>query len=233
MLIDADTAVVVCSGPSLGGLTPRAWADLSAAGAVVGINGAPVALACTRNAVRFTCIAAMDLAVGLAARVPDLPRLWGQTPAWRVTSTDTPEVEAESYVHEVDEEHGVAGWSDDGRQGYKGGSTAMVIGNWLANAWPGDAPPHLTGKVAPRRAFRKLAYVGLDMHPANGAHAAGAGSHLSGFARSAEQYRRVCDGWERFCNEAAKRGVEVRNFTPGTGLAAMPRADVPASWVAA
>jgi hypothetical protein len=231
MLIDADTAVVVCSGPSLDGLTPRAWADLSAAGAVVGLNGAPVSLACTRNAVRFTCIAAMDLAIGLAVRVPDLVRLWGQTPAWRVTSTDTPDVEAESYVHEVDEEHGVNGWSDDGGQGYKGGSTAMVIGNWLANAWPADAPPDVAGKVAPRRAFRKLAYVGLDMQPANGAHASGAGSDLSGFARSSEQYRRVCSGWERFCNEAAKRGVEVRNFTPGTGLAAMPRANVPASWV--
>lgn len=233
MLIDADTAVVVCSGPSLEGLTPRAWADLSAAGALVGLNGAPVALACTRHAVRFTCLAAMDLAVGLAARVPDLPLLWGQTSAWRVTSTDTPAVEAESYVHEVDEEHGVSGWSDDGGQGYKGGSTAMVIGNWLANAWPGGAPVHAGGKVAPRRAFRKLAYVGLDMHRANGTHAAGAGSDPSGFARSDEQYRRVCSGWERFCKEAAKRGVEVRNFTPGTGLAAMPRADVPPSWVTA
>lgn len=247
MRIDAETAVIVCAGPSLDRLSPRAWADIAGAGAVVGVNGAPAAEACARNGVRFTCIAAMDLTTGLAGRVPRLAEVWRETPAWRVASTESSGIEAESYVVEVDEEHGVEGWSDDGRQGYKGGSTGMIIGNWLGNDWPAEdgrparlAPGMMPGacgrdarppKVPPRRAFRKLAYVGLDMQLSVGAHAAGAGSHTSGFAASPLRYERVCRGWEKFCGEAARRGVEVVNFTPGTGLAAMPRAEVPTGWV--
>jgi len=234
MRIDAETAVIVCAGPSLDRLTPRAWADIAGAGAVVGVNGVPAAVACARNGVQFTCIAAMDLTTGLAGRVPRLAEVWRETPAWRVASTESSGIEAESYVVEVDEEHGVEGWSDDGRQGYKGGSTGMIIGNWLGNDWADDDPaPGQTGKKAPRRAFRKLAYVGLDMQPSVGGHAAGAGEHTSGFAASPLRYERVCRGWEKFCGEAARRGVEVANFTPDTGLATMPRAEVPAGWVSA
>ncbi|MBV9496289.1 MAG: hypothetical protein JOZ54_18715 [Acidobacteria bacterium] len=228
MRIDADTAVVVCAGPSLDLLTEHAWQDLLEAGAIVGVNGAPAADACRE--VPFTCLAAMDLATGLADAVPQLTRVWRETNAWRVASTDSQSIDAESYVHEVDEADGVEGWSDDRRQGYKGGSSAMVIGNWLGNAWD-ETPRATNGKQPPRRAYRKLAYVGLDMHPAIGAHARGAGSHLSGFARSEKQYGNVCRGWSKFCAEAAKRGIEVANFTPGTALDAMPRADVPKAWV--
>ncbi|HEV7922941.1 MAG TPA: hypothetical protein VGR02_19315 [Thermoanaerobaculia bacterium] len=228
MRIDADTAVVVCAGPSLDLLTEHAWRDLAAAGAIVGVNGAPAAVACRK--VPFTCLAAMDLELGLAEAVPNLRTVWRKTPAWRVASADSQRVDAESYVHEVDEADGVEGWSDDRRQGYKGGSSAMVIGNWLGNEW--DEPAAMrNGRTPPRRAFRKLAYIGLDMHPGRGAHARGAGAHASGFARSDAQYGNVCRGWSKFCAEAAKRGIEVVNLSPGTALEAMPRAAVPKAWV--
>jgi hypothetical protein len=239
MHIDADTAVVVCAGPSLDRLSGQAWAEIGKAGAIVAVNGAAASLACARSGVRFTCLAAMDLSSGLAEHVPALVALWRETPAWRVASTDSNAVEAESYIVEVDEEHGIEGWSDDGGQGYKGGSTAMVIGNWLGNAWPDDETTQValegiherTGKAVPRRGFRKLAYVGLDMQRGIGVHAHGAGSHISGFASSDRRYGNVCRGWEKFCSEAARRGIEVANFTPGTALDVMPRADVPESWV--
>ena len=69
------------------------------------------------------------------------------------------------------------------------------------------------------------------MQRGHGLHADGAGSHISGFASSDQRYGNVCRGWEKFCSEAARRGIEVVNFTPGTGLSVMPRADVPKSWV--
>jgi hypothetical protein len=235
--IDANTAVVVCAGPSLDRLTPHAWAELARAGALVAVNGAAASLACAQRGVRFTCIAAMDLSTGLSSHVPAITKVWRDTPSWRIASTESNAIEAESYIVEVDEEHGVEGWSDDGRQGYKGGSTGMVVGNWLGNAWPEDERAQLarisaqTGKAAPRRGFRKLAYIGLDMHRGNGVHACGAGNHVSGFADSDRRYGNVCRGWEKFCGEAARRGIEVVNLTPGTGLDVMPRADVPESWV--
>jgi hypothetical protein len=237
MLIDAHTAVVVCAGPSLDRLTTHAWTELAKAGALVAVNGAAASLACVKSGVRFTCIAAMDLSISLASHVPAITKVWRETPAWRIASTDSKAIEAESYIVEVDEEHGIEGWSDDGRQGYKGGSTGMVVGNWLGNAWPEEELEQLTqiraktGKAAPRRGFRKLAYVGLDMHRGNGVHACGAGNHVSGFADSDDRYGNVRRGWEKFCGEAARRGIEVLNFTPGTGLDVMPRADVPESWV--
>jgi hypothetical protein len=231
--IDASTAVVVCAGPSLDRLTTRAWNDIALAGAIVAVNGAAASFACKN--VRFTCLAAMDLSTGLAHHVPPLTTLWRETNAWRIASTDSKGIDAESYIVEVDEEHGIEGWSDDRRQGYKGGSTGMVVGNWLGNPWPDDEDlqriEERTGKAAPRRGFRKLAYVGLDMHRGNGVHAHGAGSHTSGFANSDQRYGNVCRGWGKFCSEAARRGIEVVNFTPGTGLESMPRADVPEAWV--
>ncbi len=230
MRIDDDTAVVVCAGPSLDRLTPRAWEDIAQAGAIVGVNGAPAAHAC--EGIAFTCIAAMDLTSGLAGRVPRLEQLWRDTPAWRVASTESNGIEAESYVVEVDEEHGVEGWSDDGREGYKGGSTGMIIGNWLGNDWSASDPALIEiRKKVPRRGFRKLAYIGLDMQPDAGGHAAGAGTHTSGFAASRLRYERVCRGWRKFCGEAVRRGIDVVNFTPDTGLLAMPRAVPPEGWV--
>ena len=227
MRIDRDVAVIVCAGPSLELFTPRAWGDIARAGAIVSVNGAPAAHAC--RDVPFTMLAAMDICLGLYERVPGLEAIWRSTPAWRVTSVDGPHVEAESYLREVDEQYGIHGWSDDPDEGYRGGSTGMIIGNWIANRW--GTIPHSTKPVHPR-GFRKLAYVGLDMRANDGRHAAGAGLHASGFASSIEQHRSVCEAWGRFCREGNARGVEIVNLTPGTGLTTMPRADVPEEWLA-
>jgi hypothetical protein len=237
--IDADTAVIVCAGPSLDRFTPRAWQEIARAGAIVGVNGAPAALAC--RSVRFTILAAMDLTTGLADRVPGLPAIWRDTPAWRVASTESAGIEAETYIVEVGDEHTLEGWADDCNAGFRGGSTGIIVGNWLGNDWPDDAAARAelrriserSGKRAPRRGFRKLAYVGLDMHRNNGAHAAGAGTHCSGFATTEHYWTTTCSGWAKFCDAAARRGVEVVNLTPDTALEQVPRVDVPAEWVCA
>lgn len=234
-MITHDTAVIICAGPSLDALPAHAWRAVANAGAIVAVNGACAATACARHGVRFTLLAAMDLNLGLVERVPRLAEVWKTTPAWRVTSADASDVEAESYIVEVDEEHGVHGWSDQADEGYKGGSTGMIIGNWLANRWASDtasirerrAVASLTGKAIHPRGFRRLAYLGLDMQPLDGRHADGAGTHASGFAGSLERHARVSAAWGLFCTEAAKRGVEVVNLTPGTALETMPRASLP------
>jgi hypothetical protein len=227
--IDRDTAVIVCAGPSLELLSAYAWQQLANAGAIAGVNGAPAADACIANDVQFTLLVAMDVHRGLFNRVPRLAQIWSTTKAWRVTSIDGPETSSDSYLVEVDEaDGGVYGWSDDPNQGYKGGSTAMVIGNWLGNSWPNGhhASRHLRG-------FRTLAYVGLDMHRDDGRHAPGAGLHASGFADSSDRYARICASWGLLCGEAARRGIRVVNLTPGTSLAEMPRVDVPDEWLVA
>ncbi|HEY0144312.1 MAG TPA: hypothetical protein VGF48_25730 [Thermoanaerobaculia bacterium] len=224
--IDRDVAAIVCAGPSLDLLTPQAWSDLAHAGAIVSVNGAAAADAC--RDLPFTILAAMDICLGLYQRVPALESIWTSTAAWRVTSADGPHVEAESYLREVDEEHGVHGWSDDPDEGYRGGSTGMIIGNWMANRW---ASTPQSAKPIPPRGFRRLAYLGLDMQPNDGRHAAGAGLHSSGFARSREQHQRVADAWGLFCREGKSRGVEIVNLTPGSGLTTMPRVEVPAGWL--
>src|SRR5262249_37136127 len=180
MKIDREVAVIVCAGPSLDALPLRAWSDVADAGAIVSVNGACAAEACIRHDVRFTLLAAMDLSTGLFDRVPRLGRIWQETPAWRVPSIDCLEAPAESYLVEVDEADGVDGWSDHPDEGYKGGSTGMIIGNWIANRWPADTMAAERGKAIPPRGFRKLAYLGLDMLPLDGRHAAGAGAHASG-----------------------------------------------------
>jgi hypothetical protein len=235
MTFDESTAVVVCAGPSLERLSAEAWRRIESAGAVVGVNGAPAAEACVRNGVRFTVVAAMDIAHGLSGFVPGLGDLWRDTAAWRVTSVDARDTDAETFLVEVDEEHGVHGWSDRHDHGYKGGSTAMVVGNWLGNAWQDERDAAqlaaARGKPFPRRGFRTLAFVGLDMHYNDGRHASGAGRHTSGFAEFPERYRRVCESWGKFCAEAARRGIEVVNLSPGTALRTVPRRDVPPSWL--
>lgn len=226
MRIDGDVAVIVCAGPSLDRLTPRAWSDIAHAGAIISVNGAAAAEAC--RDVPFTMLAAMDICHGLYERVPRLESIWKTTSAWRVTSTDDVVTEAESRLREVDEEHGVHGWSDDPDEGYRGGSTGMIIGNWIANRWR-TAPR--SAKPVHARGFRKIAYVGLDMRPNDGRHASGAGSHTSGFARTPDRHRRVADAWGLFVREGRTRGVEIVNMTPGTGLGTVPRIDVPEDWV--
>jgi hypothetical protein len=232
MFVDNRTAVLVCAGPSLDRLSPTAWRALEQAGAVVSVNGALVATTCIRNQVRFTYGAAMDVATGLADTVPGFAEMWRQTPAWRVSANGTA-AEAESYVKEVE------WWGDAPDEGYVGGSTAMVVGNWLCNPWPEDpdsrgelaATERRSGKRIPLRGFRRLAYIGLDMIPGQGGHAEGAGVHHSGFSRSLNQYHRVCSGWRLFFLEARERRIEVVNLTPGTGLRQLPRLDVPDDWL--
>jgi hypothetical protein len=115
----------------------------------------------------------------------------------------------------------------------------MVAGNWLCNPWPDDpdsrgeleATERRSAKRIPPRGFKRLAYVGLDMIPGQGAHAEGAGTHHSGFSRGVDHYDRVCSGWRVFFLEARKRGIEVVNLTPGTGLRQLPRLDVPGDWL--
>ena len=234
-LLDPQTAVLVCAGPSLDRLSAAAWEDIQKAGAVVSVNGALAAEACLRHRVRFTYAAAMDVSLGLGAKVPGFGRIWESTPAWRVTAETAERAAGESHVREVE------WWGDDPDEGYVGGSTAMVAGNWLCNPWPQDSlhrrareeACRRSGKAVPPRGFRRLAYVGLDMKLGDGAHARGAGSHASGFSESPERYRIVVEGWTCFCAEAARRGVEVVNLTPGTALLAMPRRAVPRRWLVA
>jgi hypothetical protein len=232
MLIDSRTAVLVCAGPSIDRMSPVAWHTLQMAGATVSINGALVARSCLLNQVRFTFAAAMDVAIGLSDQVPGFIEVWKQTPAWRVSAHGTA-AEAESYVKEVE------WWGDAADEGYVGGSTAMVVGNWLCNPWSDDpqsmaelkAVEQRSAKRRPIRGFKRLAYVGLDMIFGQGGHAEGAGSHRSGFARSPEQYQRVCDGWRYFFQAASVRGIEVLNLTPGSGLRELPRLDTRADWL--
>jgi hypothetical protein len=232
MVIDNRTAVLVCAGPSLDRLSSAAWRAIEQAGAVVSVNGSLVATTCNRNHVCFTYAAAMDVATGLADHVQGFAEMWRQTKAWRVSAHGTA-AEAESYVKEVE------WWGDAPDEGYVGGSTAMVVGNWLCNPWPDDTDSRMelkviaerSGKPMPPRGFKRLAYIGLDMIPGQGGHADGAGVHHSGFSRSLTQYHRVCSGWRLFFLEARERGIEVVNLTPGTGLERIPKLDAPADWL--
>jgi hypothetical protein len=235
MKIDRAVAVIVCAGPSLDTLPASAWSHVANAGAIVAVNGVCASETCAMHGITFTLLSAMDVSLGLCERVPRLEEIWKTSSAWRITSADTPGAEAESYVVEVDEEDGVDGWSDHPDEGYKGGSTGMVTGNWLANRWPDDtasirqrrAIAAERGKPIHPRGFRKLAYLGLDMLPFDGRHAAGCGTHASGFSDTLEHHHSVCHAWGKFCAEAARRGVEVVNLTPGTALETMRRVALP------
>ncbi len=232
MLIDNQTAVLVCAGPSIDRLSPVAWRAIEQAGVTVSVNGSLVARACLRHRLRFTYAAAMDVATGLAEHVPGFAEVWKQTPAWRLSAHGTA-AEAESYVKEVE------WWGDCPDEGYIGGSTAMVAGNWLCNPWPEDADSRnaleatsrRSGKPIPRRGFKRLAYVGLDMIPGQGGHAEGAGMHSSGFSESLSRYYIVCNNWRLFFLEARERGIEVVNLTPGSALERLPRLDIPDDWL--
>ena len=234
--MNSETAVIICAGPSLDAMPARVWERVAEAGAIVAVNGAIAAEAC--KAVKFTYVSAMDASDGLGKKVPRFDELWSTTPAWRLGMLGRESVPAETYIREVDERDGIEGWSDDPDAGYAGGSSAMVTANWLCNPDP-DAPlprerewvalSAAKGRVrvVPPRGFRRVAFLGLDMVPGQGGHARGAGNHTSGFAFSEERFARVSKGWEKVCRQAALRGIEIVNLTPGTGLRAMPRAELP------
>lgn len=239
MLIDREVAVVVCAGPSLDLLSPLAWDDIQKAGAVAAIGGALAAQACLDNKVRFAYASAMDASKGTAGKswedvVPGFAKLWAGTPAWRITIQAPDAPEAESYVTKA-----LGGWSDNPNEGYAGGSKGMVIGNWLCNDWPGTPEEQAerervsarAGKVIPLRAFRRLAYVGLDMVVGKGGHARGAGLHQSGFSLESDRDQRVRRAWGRFYEAAKARNIEVANMSPGTGLDELPHPSVPPGWL--
>jgi hypothetical protein len=252
--MNRETAVIVCAGPSLDALPPRVWERVADAGAVVAVNGALAAEAC--NGVDWTYASAMD-ARQLSSTVPRFHALWTSTAAWRLSMRGAEEMPAETYIREVDERDGIEGWSDDPGEGYAGGSSAMVTANWLCNAWwdgpspgasrhplpasrgegyskssvllpaCGEKVPEGRMRGCPPRAFRRIAFLGLDMLPGQGGHARGAGDHTSGFALSAERHAAVSGGWAKVCREAARRGIEIVNLTPGTGLRTMPAEALP------
>ena len=58
--------------------------------------------------------------------------------------------EAESYVKEVE------WWGDCPDEGYIGGSTAMVAGNWLCNPWPEDADSRNALEATSRRSGKPI-----------------------------------------------------------------------------
>ncbi|HTU24419.1 MAG TPA: hypothetical protein VMF30_03405 [Pirellulales bacterium] len=234
--LDRHWAVVVCAGPSLDRLAAPAWKAIGQAGVVVGVNGALVADACTSHRVRFDYAAALDVATTLSSDIPGFLEAWARTPAWRVSAHGTGAV-CESAVRRVES------WSDEPDAGFAAGCsiTAMVVGNWLSNAWPTDAESVRTlqaieatsGKFAPPRRFRQLAYIGLDMIAGQGGHARGAGHHHSGFAASPDRYAQIADGWAHFAAAARERNIRAVNLTPNSGLAAMARIEPPGDWVRA
>jgi hypothetical protein len=234
MRIDRLTAVFVNSGPSLDRLAPAAWEAIAMAGEVIAVNGALVAAACLAHGVPFTAAVAMDAGVGpsrgLDALLPGFHGAWQSTTAWRITKEAPGEVEAETRVRLVCE-----GWCDDPDSGYAGGGSSASACNWFANDWPDESERRRlaarTGKRAPSRGYRRFAFFGLDMIPGRGEHARGAGTHRSGFASSPERDRCLRERWKLLCDAAAARGIEVINYSPGTGLEEMPRGELPGGWL--
>jgi hypothetical protein len=234
IVIDANTAVIVCAGPSLDRLSATAWNELRKAGAIVAVNGAFMARACSENNVMFSHVAAMTSGEHMEEIVPGFLKKWNTTRAWRLTKeSDRGLVNAESYVRKV------LDWSDESDGGYFGGSSAMSSSNWLHNDWPDDthASEELklisqkTGKMIPRRGYRRFVFVGLDMIPGKGGHAAGAGFHSSGFAGDPDRDARIRSRWKRFYEAATARGSHILNLSPGTGLRELPCREPPPWWL--
>jgi hypothetical protein len=234
--IDKNTAVIVCAGPSLDRLSPTAWKELRKAGAMVAVNGAFLARVCDQNNVVFSYVAAMTSGEHMEEIVPGFIKKWQTTRAWRLTKeSDRGLVDAESYVRRV------LDWSEDSDGGFFGGSSAMSSSNWLHNDWPGDTHAleelklisQNTGKVIPRRGYRRFVFVGLDMIPGKGGHAAGAGFHTSGFAGDPDRDARIRGHWKRFYEAASAHGSKILNLSPGTGLRELPRRQPPPGWLIA
>jgi hypothetical protein len=210
-----------------------AWAELSNGGAIVAVNGAFMARACGENNVTFTHVAAMTSGKHMEEIVPGFLSEWERTRAWRLTrDNDRGLVDAESYVRRM------LNWSEDPDGGFFGGSSAMSSANWLHNDWP-DAEEKRrevgmisvrSGKLIPRRGYRKFVFVGLDMVPGRGGHAVGAGVHISGFATDPDRETKIRENWSRFYQAAISRGSEVLNLSPGTGLVELPSYLPPLDW---
>ena len=233
-----DTAVFVNSGPSLDRLSPLAWRHIQNAAEVIAVNGALVAEACLCHNVHFTCAVAMDAGTGpkrgLGDKVPMFATAWASTAAWRMTKVAPGEVEAETFVRLV-----VGQWCNNAGEGYAGGGSAAGACNWFANDWPHDPGgvadlqqvARAVEKRIPGRGFRKFAFFGLDMIPGRGGHARGAGEHQSGFVSSPQRDQCLRQRWSTLNEAAASRGIELVNWSPGTGLREMPYREPPSDWL--
>lgn len=233
MQIDANTALIVCTGPSLDALSRTAWRELRKAGAIVAVNGALMARACVENNVMFTHAAGMSTGRSMEALISGFLEKWRNTSAWRLAKEiHRDSVEAESYVRRSFD------WSDDFDSGFFGGSAAMSSINWLHNDWPHDASAWgevkrvsvQSGKAITHRRYSSFVLVGLDMIFGRGGHAKGAGFHTSAFAENQDRDARVRRNWALLYKAATTRGSEVINISPGTELRDIPSYQPPPDW---
>jgi hypothetical protein len=234
MRIDTNTALIVCTGPSLDALSRTAWPELCKAGAIVAVNGALMARASIENNVRFTHVVAMSTGESMEAAISGFLKIWRSTSAWRLAKEIHRDfIEAESYIRRS------ADWSDDYDSGFFGGSSAMASINWLHNDWPHDAyawqevkrVSNQTGKAMPRRGYRRFVLVGLDMISGAGGHAQGAGFHASAFAEDQDRDALCRRNWGRLYEAATTRGSDLINISPGTGLQDIPSYQLPPEWL--
>ena len=234
MHIDANTALIVCTGPSLDTFSRTAWGELRKAGAIVAVNGAFMARACVENNVTFTHAAVMSTGESMEALILGFLEKWSSTSAWRLAKEiHRDSIEAESYVRRS------LDWSDDFDAGFFGGSSAMATINWLHNDWPQGAHAwqelkrvcDQAGKAIPRRRFRKFVLVGLDMISGWGGHAQGAGFHTSAFAEDQDRDALFRRNWGRLYEAATTRGSDLINISPGTGLRNIPSHQPPPEWL--
>jgi hypothetical protein len=232
--IDRNSALIVCTGPSLDALSRAAWLELSKAGAIVAVNGALMARACFENNVMFTHAVAMSAGESMEALISGFLEKWKSTSAWRLAKDIHRDfIEADSYIR------GSSDWSDDFDSSFFGGSSAMASINWLHNDWPRDAyawqelqrVSHQTGKAIARRGYRRFVLVGLDMISGMGRHAQGAGLHTSAFAEDEDRDATVRRNWGRFYEAATTRGSDLVNMSPGTGLRDIPSHQPPPEWL--
>jgi hypothetical protein len=234
MQIDINTALIVCTGPSLDVLSRIAWRELRKAGAVVAVNGALTARACIQNDVTFTHASLMATGEKMEALISGFLERWSRTSAWRIGNEvhrDT--LEAESYIRRS------SNWSDDCDAGFFGGSGAMAAINWLHNDWPRDVCAlqgvqqicNQTGKPIPRRGYRRFVLLGLDMTVGRGGHARGAGLHTSSFAEDRDRDAKFRLNWGNLYEAATARGSDLVNLSPGTGLRDIPSCQLPSEWL--
>lgn len=232
--IDRNSALIVCTGPSLDTFSRTAWLELSKAGAVVAVNGALLATACLENHVIFTHVVAMSAGQSMEADMAGFLKKWGNTLAWRLgNEIHRNSIEAESYIRRSPD------WSDACDSGFFGGSAAMASINWLHNDWPDDAfvwrelqmISHQTGKAISRRRYRRFILVGVDMITGKGGHARGAGSHTSAFVEDQDRDAIIRRNWGRLYHAATARGSDLVNISPGTKLRDIPSYQPPAEWL--
>ena len=191
--------VVRLHGPSLDRLSAVAWGAIARPGRSCRSTGRWPRGGLGTASGQYA--AAIDVATGLCRQVPGFAELGGRPRLARQRTGRPPKASRWSRRE---------WWSDAPDEGYVGGSTAMVVGNWICN--PGRmtrnhraicTPRHIrAGKPIPPRGFRRVSYVGLDMIIGQGGHAEGVCLRRSGFSFDLVAYQHICDGWRRFASAA-------------------------------